>query len=97
MLGSLMDNACKWARARIRVAVVSAANGIVVLVDDDGSGIPPESRLTAMMRGSRLDETRPGHGLGLDIVSEIAILYGGALRLEDSPMGGLRARLDLPA
>jgi signal transduction histidine kinase len=96
ILGSLMDNACKWAHTRIRVTVVSAARGIVVLVDDDGPGIPLESRGTAMMRGGRLDETRPGHGLGLDIASEIATLYRGALCLEDSPMGGLRARLDLP-
>jgi signal transduction histidine kinase len=96
MLGSLMDNACKWARARIRVTVASTARDIVVLVDDDGPGIPPESRVTAMMRGGRLDETRPGQGLGLDIASEIAALYRGALHLEDSPMGGLRARLDLP-
>jgi signal transduction histidine kinase len=96
MLGSLMDNACKWARARIRVTVVSAATGVTMLIDDDGPGIPQESRMTALKRGGRLDETRPGHGLGLDIVRELATLYRGTLCLEDSPLGGLRARLDLP-
>jgi signal transduction histidine kinase len=78
------------------VTVASAAAGIIVLVDDDGPGIPLESRVTALKRGGRLDETRPGHGLGLDIAHEIAGLYRGALLLEDSPLGGLRARLDLP-
>jgi signal transduction histidine kinase len=96
MLGSLMDNACKWARQRVRVTVTPTATRIAVLVDDDGPGIPLESRVTALMRGRRLDETRPGHGLGLDIAREIAGLYGGALLLEDSPLGGLRAQLDLP-
>ena len=50
-----------------------------------------------MRRGRRLDETRPGSGLGLSIVVDLAALYGGALRLDASPAGGLRAELELPA
>jgi signal transduction histidine kinase len=96
MLGNLMDNACKWARARVRVAAEAGAQGLVVLIDDDGSGIPPARRAAALTRGERLDETVPGSGLGLDIVREIAELYRGSLRLDDSPLGGLRARLELP-
>jgi signal transduction histidine kinase len=50
-----------------------------------------------MKRGKRLDETKPGSGLGLSIVTELAGLYGGTFRLESSPLGGLRAELTLPA
>ena len=49
-----------------------------------------------LKRGRRLDETKPGSGLGLSIVADLAALYRGALTLEDSPLGGLRAVLDLP-
>ena len=48
-------------------------------------------------RGQRLDETKPGSGLGLSIVVELAGLYGGALNLGTAPIGGLRAELVLPA
>lgn len=96
MLGNLMDNACKWARSRVRVAVESEPRLLSVLIDDDGPGIPSERRAAALSRGGRLDQTVPGSGLGLDIVRELADLYQGALRLEDSPLGGLRARLELP-
>jgi signal transduction histidine kinase len=96
MLGNLMDNACKWARGTVRATVEAGAPGLVVLIDDDGPGIPPARREAALRRGGRLDETAPGSGLGLDIVREIAELYRGDLRLEESPLGGLRARLALP-
>ncbi|MGH6894541.1 MAG: sensor histidine kinase [Dongiaceae bacterium] len=96
MLGNLMDNACKWARTRVRVTAQPAGQALVILIDDDGPGIPPAGRAAALTRGGRLDETAPGCGLGLDIVREIAGLYRGALRLEESPLGGLRVRLDLP-
>ena len=95
MLGNLMDNACKWARSRVRVTV-EARHGLTIMIDDDGPGIPQEGRAAALARGGRLDETKPGSGLGLDIVREIAGLYRGTLRLEDSSLGGLRAQLDLP-
>ena len=95
MLGNLMDNACKWAKVKVRITV-EAGESLLVLIDDDGPGIPPARRAAALTRGARLDESVPGSGLGLDIVREIAELYRGSLRLEDSPLGGLRARLELP-
>jgi signal transduction histidine kinase len=95
MLGNLMDNACKWANSVVRVTV-EATPGLRILIDDDGPGVPPARREAALTRGGRLDETVPGSGLGLDIVREIAELYRGSLSLEDSPLGGLRARLQLP-
>jgi signal transduction histidine kinase len=50
-----------------------------------------------LKRGRRLDETKPGSGLGLSIVTETASMYGGGVELDDAAMGGLRVRLRLPA
>jgi signal transduction histidine kinase len=103
MLGNLVDNACKWAHARVSVeASVAAADGghrtLVFVVDDDGPGLTPAEREQVVeRRGRRLDETKPGSGLGLSIVLELAGLYGGRLTLGTSAIGGLRAELALPA
>jgi signal transduction histidine kinase len=97
MLGNLLDNACKWARSRVIATTETEGERLVVLVDDDGPGLPPERRSEVMQRGRRLDERVPGSGLGLSIVVDIAELYGGALSLDEAPTGGLRARLELPA
>jgi signal transduction histidine kinase len=68
-----------------------------MVIDDDGPGLTPDQRETALRRGLRLDQTKPGSGLGLSIVVDLAHLYGGALTLGVSPAGGLRAELCLPA
>ncbi|MGB8899241.1 MAG: ATP-binding protein [Methylocella sp.] len=64
---------------------------------DDGPGLSAGLRQAALSRGKRLDETKPGSGLGLSIVADLASLHGGYLSLEDSPKGGLRADLRLPS
>jgi signal transduction histidine kinase len=97
MLGNLMDNACKWARLRVEVSGEMAGNRLRVSVDDDGPGIREGQEVAALMRGRRLDETVSGSGLGLHIAQDIAHLYGGTLELEVSPLGGVRAKLELPA
>lgn len=97
MLGNLMDNACKWAKSAISVRSSQEGENIVILVDDDGPGIPPEMRDGVLQRGVRADEAAPGSGLGLAIVRDLAEVYGGTISLEDSPNGGLRTRLRLPA
>ena len=97
MLGNLLDNACKWAKSRVSVESSSAGGRLVVLIDDDGAGIAPALRESVLQRGIRADEAAPGSGLGLAIVRDLAELYGGSISLEESPAGGLRARLDLPA
>jgi signal transduction histidine kinase len=99
MLGNLIDNAGKWAQTRVDISASFAPEQamLAIMIDDDGPGLAPELRQEALQRGRRLDETRPGTGLGLAIVADLAKLYGGALRLEDSPLGGLRAHLQLPA
>lgn len=97
LVGNLLENAAKWCKSRVKVKVQRLDDGIEVCVDDDGPGLPIEHRAKALERGKRLDESEPGTGLGLSIVTELADIYGGHLFLEDSPMGGLRARLSLPA
>jgi signal transduction histidine kinase len=97
MLGNLLDNACKWAAARVRLAAVPRADAVVLTVDDDGPGVAPGLRQAVVQRGVRGDTTASGSGLGLAIVGELVSVYGGALRLDASPLGGLRAEIELPA
>lgn len=103
LVGNLIDNAGKWAGARVEIRAELApdegqadATQIVITVDDDGPGLPVEARALASRRGRRLDETKPGSGLGLSIVTDLAGAYGGMFSLHDSPLGGLRAMLRLP-
>jgi signal transduction histidine kinase len=97
MLGNLIDNACKWARTRVAVSARADGDRILLTIDDDGLGLPADQRAAVFNRGTRLDESVPGTGLGLAIARDIAELYHGAISLEDSPLGGLRALLTLPA
>ena len=104
LIGNLLDNAGKWAVAKINIAIardtVADASGrayFLATIDDDGPGLGEQARSAALVRGRRLDESRPGSGLGLSIVVDLAAIYGGSLSLEDSPLGGLRAVLRLPA
>lgn len=97
MLGNLLDNAFKWARSRVEVASRLEAGGMLaVVVEDDGPGLPADRRDAVLAPGVRLDESTPGSGLGLAVVRDVARLYGGDLRLGDSPLGGLRVELVLP-
>jgi signal transduction histidine kinase len=97
LLGNLIDNACKWAKARVEVRSAIDEGHVVLTVDDDGPGLAVELRETVLQRGVRADEAAPGSGLGLAIVADLADLYGGSIALSDSPLGGLRATLRLPA
>lgn len=97
MLGNLLDNACKWAKSNIRIQSLQEDGALVLTVDDDGPGLAPAMRDVVLQRGIRADEAAPGSGLGLAIVRDLADLYHGAISLEASPIGGLRARLRLPA
>ena len=96
MIGNLLDNACKWARSSVSVIVKTSPESIIVSVDDDGPGLPAKARAAAKKRGKRLDETKPGSGLGLSIVAELVHLYDGDFSLDSSASGGLRARFELP-
>jgi signal transduction histidine kinase len=103
MVGNLVDNACKWARSRVRIEVSlgsampdDAMTMVCIVVDDDGPGLTLAERAQVARRGQRLDETKPGSGLGLSIVTDLVQLYRGSLNLGVSPFGGLRAELLLP-
>ncbi|MDB5374331.1 MAG: ATP-binding protein [Belnapia sp.] len=96
MLGNLLENACKWARATVAVTVAHGPGEVVVSIADDGPGLSEAQRAMALARGVRLDEAAPGSGLGLAIVGDLVALYGGSLVLEAAAAGGLRAELRLP-
>jgi signal transduction histidine kinase len=97
MLGNLLDNAGKWAARQIEVSAAAVGKELRIDIDDDGPGIAAGQRAELLQRGVRGDEQVPGSGLGLAIVDDLARLYGGRLELLDAPLGGLRARLWLPA
>ncbi len=97
LLGNLLDNACKWAAGKVRIAAARANDRLKVEIGDDGPGIAADQRAKALQRGGRLDERKPGSGLGLTIALDLATLYGGSLTLGQSALGGLKIELDLPA
>ncbi len=103
LIGNLLDNASKWARESVSIHASRAPSGVkdvgaflIAKIDDDGPGLDRGARAEALERGKRLDESRPGSGLGLSIVVDLASIYGGSLQLDESPLGGLRATLRLP-
>ncbi len=100
MLGNLLDNACKWAKSRVRISVSDKA-GFELLIEDDGEGVSTaqqekiQQQLT--QRGSRLDERKPGHGLGLSITREIVEQYAGQIHFGNSTsLGGFRVLIQFP-
>ncbi|MDX2238508.1 MAG: sensor histidine kinase [Hyphomonadaceae bacterium] len=100
MAANLVDNACKYGTSEVvvRVAPPSAPGGLLeIVVEDDGPGLTDEQVAIVLKRGERLDEAAPGQGLGLSILTEAVELYAGALSFERSALGGLKARLRLPA
>ena len=102
LAGNLLDNACKWCERQVAIKVTpytddrAIASGIVLTVDDDGPGIPEQAAEALLKRGTRLDESTPGHGIGLAIVREIAASYGGKLEIGSSPLGGASIRVAIP-
>jgi signal transduction histidine kinase len=97
MLGNLIENSAKYGGGRVFVTVTTTPECVEVDVEDDGRGIPEAQRTSIFDRGARLDVEKPGTGLGLAIVRDVAEIYGGSIRLEESEdLGGLLARLRLP-
>lgn len=96
--GNLLDNACKWCQRQVRLSAGRSGNGdLSLVVEDDGAGIPEEAAEALLERGTRLDESTPGHGIGLSIVREIAESYGGRLEIARSELGGAEFRVTIPA
>jgi signal transduction histidine kinase len=96
LLGNLLDNACKWADADVRLSVSETPRSYLLAVEDDGPGIPEAKRDQVFSRGARLDEQMIGHGLGLGIVRDIVEVWGGTLQLQESELGGLKVLIELP-
>ncbi len=91
---NLVDNAGRHARHVKLAAHPTGARGVLVTVDDDGPGIPPDRR-EGVFRPFESDSAG-GTGLGLTIARDIVRAHGGDITLEESPLGGLRARIRLP-
>jgi two-component system sensor histidine kinase PhoQ len=95
MLGNVLENAFKYTRSAIRIQAQRDGR-LTILIDDDGPGLPAALRAEVLNRGTRADEVQPGQGIGLAVVAELVELYQGRLALEDSELGGLRVRIELP-
>jgi two-component system sensor histidine kinase PhoQ len=102
LAGNLLDNACKWCVKKVRISIEplispgTIARGMVMSVSDDGPGIPEDAAGVLMQRGMRLDESTPGHGIGLAVVKDIARSYGGHLSIQKSKMGGAKIVVSIP-
>jgi signal transduction histidine kinase len=96
MLGNLVDNAAKWASKRMSVSARIVGSEVTIVIEDDGPGLADDKIPEALRPGQRLDESAPGYGFGLPITRELAELYGGALNLGRSDLGGVKATLMLP-
>lgn len=95
-LGALAENAVRHARSRVSLRSMATAQGVVILVEDDGPGVPQAQLARLVQRGVRLDESGEGQGMGLAIVAEIVDAAGGSLQFETlNP--GFRATLLLAA
>jgi len=102
LAGNLLDNACKWCKRKVRISIVpsagarAVASGMVLTVADDGPGIPEDAAEALLQRGMRLDESTPGHGIGLAVVKDIAQSYGGRLKIGRSDLGGAEIEVSIP-
>jgi signal transduction histidine kinase len=96
ILGNLLDNARKWARSQVNITAYQDGGNLVIVVDDDGPGIPVDRIDDVLIRGARLDRAVPGTGVGLSIVKDLVELNGGELRLSASAAHGLKATVKLP-
>lgn len=96
IMGNVLDNARKWTRTRLEITARRFGTNISMTITDDGPGVAPEQRDAIFARGTRLDETRPGAGLGLTIVRELIALYSGKVEIDASIWGGARVTLTLP-
>ena len=98
LAGNLLDNACKWCKSHVLISIhpESGSRGMVLSVEDDCPGIPAEAADALLQRGTRLDESTPGHGIGLAVVKEIAESYGGQLSISSSDLGGTAIKIHIP-
>lgn len=98
LLGNVLDNAFKWCRSQVQLNITVQGNAVRVIVEDDGPGCPAAAMELVLLRGIRMDESKPGSGLGLAIVQDIVHHYHGDILLDHSDrFGGLRVTLTILA
>ncbi len=97
LLGSLLDNACKWTHSEVRLEAKAEGTGTRIRVLDDGRGVPEAAIASLAGRGVRLDESVAGTGLGLAIARDISAAYQGQLVVRNRRHGGFAAILEFPA
>jgi two-component system, OmpR family, sensor histidine kinase PhoQ len=90
ILGNLLENAYKYCDTAVRVSVQSNedTDHVVISIEDDGPGIVPEQVNIVLQRGTRMDQSIPGQGIGLSMANEIISVYGGQLAFAASPLLG---------
>jgi two-component system osmolarity sensor histidine kinase EnvZ len=99
-IANLVANAARYG-GRVRLSAERTNGELIVRIDDNGPGIPPDKREDVFKPFVRLDDARnldeSGTGLGLSIARDIARAHGGDVMLSDSPLGGVRAQVKIPA
>ena len=93
VMGNVIDNACKYCLEFVEISAVHTENQLVILIEDDGPGIPESKREVIFQRGQRADTLRPGQGLGLSLANDIIEQYDGKIIIGDSPLGGASMRV----
>jgi len=97
IFGNLLENACKWADSTVHCRVWGEQGRVCICIEDDGPGIEEDAYEKLLYRGERADESTPGHGLGLSIVSEMVAAYEGNITLSRSlELHGLKVDITLP-
>jgi signal transduction histidine kinase len=96
LLGTLLENACKWATSQVALKVETDGDIASLTISDDGPGVSDDQLSSLGFRGRRLDESRPGSGMGLSIAKDIASLNKGSLSYARASTGGLKVTLALP-
>ena len=98
VIGNIIENACKYGKNKIEVEIrISEKNNLQLVISDDGLGLSQEQMNKVFARGFRIDEQKPGTGLGLNIVKDIVETYmKGKVTLSRSKLGGLEVNILLP-
>jgi len=97
VLGNILDNACKWCQQRVRIEISIDRTRALITIADDGPGVAPSHSDMILQRGGRIDESKPGQGIGLSVVVDIIEAYKGKISVSKSPLGGAAFQFDLPA
>jgi len=94
LFGNLLDNACKWTQSKIKISSEVNNNVMSLIIEDDGPGVSGDALKSIQVRGFRVDEATPGHGIGLSIVKDLVEAYSGSIEFSHSDLGGLKIKLD---